>query len=432
MPLRLSLIRTLSQPFYGTHEEFFAHITAHLEYARLQRNSEWALYGYINFVFTMFCSSATVTQDRGDGDDVHHHLGCFSQMQLKPVKEGDVAAADLFRIPDFVAVVFHRLVTGSIGGHPAFLVEVKRASWVGRPWFGLPQDVAEVPLPEEFLKHLPQLLQQAKCCKRVNPVNHDKVYGFLIIDVWFVLFELGSFIRSTRNNQPVDQNDLNTVHATLLKYCRVPPTPIFDTDYKNFNPPFLEALKIATEEYPLTIAAHPYFLPPPQFEATASANEAQLDAFVDMISRAASLGKSEQYDLATANGDFSMSQPDEDDDGHAEVKVEAEVIGDEDNWEDSETDGVKVKAGKGKGRAQPKNQGRSRQRPAARDIYKGPDLPLDIVHSRSPVKTRKRAPAKPTADQPLPSASRQTSPSKGRFAPPPGSNNPRAYIHRPE
>ncbi|THH27934.1 hypothetical protein EUX98_g6258 [Antrodiella citrinella] len=270
-------------------------------------------------------------------------------------------------------------MTGSTGGHPAFLVEVKRGS-IGRLWTGPTQPAAQVKLSQEFLKHLPQLLQQVKCCKRVNPVNHDKVYAFLIIDVWFALFELGSVLRSTQN-QRVDHTDLNTVLETMQKYCEFPPTPIFDTDCKNFNPTFLEALKVATEEYPLTIAAHPYFLPPPQFEVTASANEEQLDVFIDMISQAASLGKSEQYDLATANGDFSMSQPDdsEDDDGHAEIKVEAGMIVDEDKWEDSEieteTEGVKVKAGKGKGKAQAKKKGKSRQR-ALRGIFtKDPIFP---------------------------------------------------------
>ncbi|THH22408.1 hypothetical protein EUX98_g8198 [Antrodiella citrinella] len=401
---------TVIPPMFKTHEAFFTHLGSYLRYAAPQTFSESALYGYIGFLFTMFCSSATVTEDRGDGDDVHYHFGCFSQMQLKKERG---QAKDLTRIPDFVAMVFHRLATGSLSGHPAFLVEVKRATkkleWTGKNRTPV-EDIHHM-----FLLHFPQLLHQARCCRKLNPGKHKKVYGFLIIDVWFAVYELGSQIRMNKTDtgdlEPLDVpgGDI-VVLRNLDKYCVVYPTSIFDADFKNFNPEFLEALRLVSEEYPLEITPHSYFLPPPQPQDMSLASSASIHTYGTqasgirtphiLVSAGLKRAESSEHDLRSAAGDYSWSQESEEDDEHCDTNIAGQPSEDNESDEGLEV-GIMAPKWKGKAKAKPDDN---------LDLYQGPELPLDVVHSCSPVKTRKRPPTESQTEHTAPSASRSATP----------------------
>ncbi|KAI0040607.1 hypothetical protein FA95DRAFT_1566271 [Auriscalpium vulgare] len=309
------------QPGFDSHAELFEYLQALLAYAEDNKENESSLYALHTLILSLFCMGATV-RSRGE----HYQklrLGCFPQKDLKAIEtqepeaietqepeaietqepEDDVLPADDVRgkrIPDVSCLLTQGLGYdgNKLGNAMAFLVEIKpgvtRKTLPRFVWRQMAEDeepmtssaVSGQPFIRSFTTHVPQVTTQAIYARAM--FGNAPVSVILILDVWFMLFKF--------HDHPPDDlphlDDHGRVPPQIFdaeqKYCKIPPSPIFNETWTDFSPIFLMALRDAVSHHPdFEITPHPYFTPPADTAQSISA-EILADDINEAISEAAS------------------------------------------------------------------------------------------------------------------------------------------------
>ncbi|THH13097.1 hypothetical protein EUX98_g9759, partial [Antrodiella citrinella] len=236
---------------FTSDKDLFNYLQPMVRHAHWHRADESAMYGYVNAIFTMFCSTAQVTHTTARS---RFSLGCFPQKALVSSSDQDSDEVsdeqDSRRIPDFAMLILPRTPNpikkkrdGSIN---AGLLELKAYSYDVPNW-DAPFQTSRLSFLD-FLLHTPQLVSQT-----VNSYKQDRskqpIYSFLIIGVWFAFFNFGPF-KNVEEAQEFEDKTYN-MHAL---------GPIFLKNRTEFNPEFVRCMIQAAQKHPdVTITPDPYF-----------------------------------------------------------------------------------------------------------------------------------------------------------------------------
>ncbi|THH17280.1 hypothetical protein EUX98_g9161 [Antrodiella citrinella] len=238
------------------------------------RHAEWhnadesAMYGYVNAIFTMFCSTAEVTHTTSRR---RFSLGCFPQKALISSSDQDSDQTseelDSRRVPDFAMLILPRTPNSTNntrdGSINAGLIELKIYSSDVPNW-DAPFQTRRLSF-QPFLLHTSQLVSQA-----VNSYKQDRskypVYSF---GGWFAFFNFGpfedvkeadAFEYKTHNMHALEPTEREAFTSKLVSHCLTPPTAIFLKNRTEFNPAFVRCMIQASQAHPdITITPDPYF-----------------------------------------------------------------------------------------------------------------------------------------------------------------------------
>ncbi|KAF8546050.1 hypothetical protein OG21DRAFT_1518379 [Imleria badia] len=252
-------------------QESFRHLRALLAYASNNAKNESSLYGAVNFILTLFCTSAKVTATKSK----NLYLGSFPQKDLKKSRPGKK-----FRAPDFTVLVVQSAFSQQsteekIEDTGPLLWEVK-ASQEKLTWFG--ERRSELDLAVHFFKHFNQVVAQVVFAKA--KFNQKPIYILLSIDIWFVLLHFPGDPPSLVWTMKGGKSKTYLPPLEFYKfynYMAVAPTRIFNEDCTAFSPEFLYALQLSVANLTdVTVTPHPSFRAP---EGTAELISTKLEKY---------------------------------------------------------------------------------------------------------------------------------------------------------
>lgn len=237
-------------------QECFSCLRALLDYASNNPGNESSIYGAVNFILTLFCTSARVTATKFK----NLHLGSFPQKDLKISK-----SMKDFRAPDFSVLVVQsgfgqKITQGKIEDMAALIWEVK-ASSIKPAWFG-ERRLEPLEMAGSFARHFHQVAAQVVYAKAKF---NQPIHILLSINAWFVLL-------CFRGDPPVvvwskGKKSKPQLHPTefrkFAKYIVIPPTHMFNEECTEFSPAFLHALQLSVKDLvDVTVTPHPSFRAP--------------------------------------------------------------------------------------------------------------------------------------------------------------------------
>ena len=238
-------------------QECFSCLRALLDYASNNPGNESSLYGAVNFILTLFCTSARVTATKFK----NLHLGSFPQKDLKISK-----STKDFRAPDFSVLVVQsgfgqELTQGKISDMAALIWEVKASSINNPSWFGEGQ-LEPVEMADSFMRHFHQVAAQVVYAKAKF---NQPIHILLSIDIWFVLLYFRGdppsvvWSKGKKSKPQLHPAEL----CRFEKYIAIPPTRMFNEECTEFSPAFLYALQLSVEDLiDVTVTPHSSFRAP--------------------------------------------------------------------------------------------------------------------------------------------------------------------------